>query len=158
MRKSERRLSAAEALEIMDKAPYITVSFIRPDGSPYGLPLSLARTDGRTFYFHCAMEGEKLECIKANPMVSLSAVSRCTPKFEDEKQVFTCWYRSATAIGKAETVTDDKEKTDALRAICKRFLPKNMDAFDAAVERSLGRTCVVKITLTEEPVGKYKGI
>ena len=51
-------MDAAFALEVLDKAPYITVSFMRPDGTPYGVPLSLARTDEKTFYFHCALEGE----------------------------------------------------------------------------------------------------
>ena len=72
-------MDAAFALEVLDKAPYITVSFTRPDGTPYGVPLSLARTDDKTFYFHCALEGEKLDCIAANPRVALSAVTRCTP-------------------------------------------------------------------------------
>ena len=42
------------------------------------------------------------------------------------------------------------------RAICQRFLPHHMDAFDDAIARSLERTAVVKITLTEPPVGKRK--
>ena len=33
------------ALEIMRKAPYITVSFTRPDGTAYGVPLSLDPQD-----------------------------------------------------------------------------------------------------------------
>ena len=45
MRKASRAMDAAFALEVLDKAPYITVSFVRPDGTPYGVPLSLARTD-----------------------------------------------------------------------------------------------------------------
>ena len=67
-------MDAAFALEVFDKAPYVTVSMTKPDGSPYGLPLSLARTDERTFYFHCALEGDKLDCIAHNPTVFLSAV------------------------------------------------------------------------------------
>ena len=62
----------------------------------------------------------------------------------------------ATAIGKAEIVTDREEKIAGLRAICQRFLPHHMDAFDDAISRSLERTAVVKITLTEPPVGKRK--
>ena len=68
-------MDAAFALEVLDKAPYVTVSMTRPDGSPYGLPLSLVRTDEKTFYFHCALEGDKLDCIAANPTVALSAVT-----------------------------------------------------------------------------------
>ena len=156
MRKASRQKSAEWALEVFDKAPYVTVSMLRPDGTPYGLPLSLARKDEKTFYFHCAFEGEKLECIKENPIVSLSAVSRCTPKFEEEKQNFTEYYNSAIAVGKAEMVSDEEEKVEALRLICERFLPKYMSHFDDAIRRSLSRTAVIRTTLTEPPVGKSK--
>ena len=74
MRKAQRQRDAAWALEVFDKAPYVTVSMTRPDGTPYGLPLSLVRSGNDCFYFHCAGEGEKLDCLKANPTVSLSAV------------------------------------------------------------------------------------
>lgn len=156
MRKANRRRDAEWALEVFDKAPYVTVSMVRPDGLPYGLPLSLVRRDENTFYFHCADEGEKIDCLKSNPMVSLSAVSRCTPKFEEEKNNFTEYFHSAVAIGQAEFVTDEVEKIEALRLLCQRFLPKYMDHFDEAIERSLGRTSIVKIALTEPAVGKCK--
>ena len=39
-------MDAAFTLEVLDKAPYVTVSFTRLDSTPYGVPLSLARTDG----------------------------------------------------------------------------------------------------------------
>ena len=42
MRKESRAMDSLWALEVMHKAPYITVSFIDEDGKPYGLPLSLA--------------------------------------------------------------------------------------------------------------------
>lgn len=156
MRRIQREKDSRWALEVFDKAPYVTVSMMRPDGTPYGLPLSLVRKDDTTFYFHCAHEGEKLDCIAANPTVSLSAVSRCMPKFEEEKNNFTEYYHSAVAIGKAETVTDEAEKTEALRLLCKRFLPGYMDHFDEAIARSLAVTNVIRITLTEAPVGKCK--
>ena len=53
-------------------------------------------------------------------------------------------------------IGDREEKITALRAICQRFLPHHMDAFDDAIARSLDRTAVVRITLTEPPVGKRK--
>ena len=156
MRKAERERDAWWALEVFDKAPYVTVSMSRPNGSPYGLPLSLVRDGERTFYFHCAGEGEKLECIRRNPSVSLSAVSKCSPRFEEEKLNFTEHYHSAIAVGRAEEVCEPDEKIRALRLICQRFLPKHMEHFDSAISRSLDRTTVVKIELTEAPVGKCK--
>lgn len=156
MRKATRRKDAEWALRVFDRAPYVTVSMTRPDGTPYGLPLSLVRRDAETFYFHCAAEGEKLDCLRHSPVISLSAVSRCTPKFEEEKLNFTEYYDSAVALGRAEEVTDDAEKREALRLLCQCFLPKEMAHFDAAIARSLHRTTVIRITLTEPPRGKSK--
>lgn len=156
MRKADRAKDSDWALAVFDRAPYVTVSMMRPDGTPYGLPLSLVRDGSDTFYFHCAGEGEKIDCIRRNPTVSLSAVSKCTPRYEEEKMNFTEHYHSAVAIGRAEEVSDRDEKIKALRLICERVLPKFMNRFDAAIARSLDRTSVIKITLTEPPVGKCK--
>lgn len=156
MRKSSRRQDSAWALEVFDKAPYVTVSMLRPNAIPYGLPLSLVRKDESTFYFHCADEGEKIDCLKNNPIVSLSAVSRCTPVFEEEKKNYTEHYKAAIAIGRCARVEDKAEKIEALRLLCERFLPKYMSHFDEAIACSLDRTTVIKITLTEPPVGKCK--
>lgn len=144
------------ALEVFDKAPYITVSMSEADGTPYAVPLSLVRTDEKTFYFHCAMDGKKLDILRRNPRVCLSAVTKCKPAVGPKDGSFTLEFKSSIAFGVAEEVADNEERVMALRAICERFLPKHMDAFDASVARSLGRTAVVKITLSEPPVGKRK--
>jgi len=157
-------MPAEWALEVLDKAPYITVSMTETDGTPYAVPLSLVRTDAFdklstseiTFYFHCAQEGKKLDILRKNPQVCLSAVTKCKPTVGPKDGSFTLEFKSAIAFGVAEEVTDDTEKTEAIRAICERFLPHHMPAFNASIERSLGRTAVVKITLTEPPVGKRK--
>lgn len=144
------------ALEIMRKAPYITVSFTRADGTAYGVPLSLACMSDDLWYFHCAPEGDKLEAIAVHPEVCLSAVTKCQPTVGPKDGSFTLQYRSAIAFGKAEIVTDTEEKIQALRAISQRFLPQHMDAFEEAVRRSLHRTAVVRITLSAPPTGKRK--
>lgn len=156
MRKKSREMDAAWALEVMDKAPYITVSMTDGEGMPYAVPLSLARTDEQTFYFHCALEGKKLDILQTNPNVCLTAVTKCKPTVGPKDGSFTLEFKSAIAFGRAELVTDDTERREALRAICLRFLPHHMEAFDAAVERSMSRTAIVRITLTEPPVGKRK--
>lgn len=144
------------ALEVMHKAPYITVSFVDAEDKAYGLPLSLASDNDADWYFHGALEGKKLEAIKAHPEVCLSAVSRCTPTIGSKDGSFTLQYKSAVAFGRAEIVTNDAEKVHALRLICQRFLPQHMEAFEESIARSLSHTTVVRITLTEPPSGKRK--
>lgn len=151
MRKASREMDSQWALEVMRRAPYITVSFTRVDGSAYGVPLSLACTSDDVWYFHCAPEGDKLDAIAVHPEVCLSAVTKCQPTVGPKDGTFTLQYRSAIAFGKAERVTDTEEKIEALRVISQRFLPKHMDAFDEAVQRSLHRTEVVRITLLSLP-------
>ena len=149
-------MPAEWAIEVLKRAPFITVSFTRVDGTAYGLPMSMACTDDHTWYFHCALEGEKLDAIRAHPEVCLSAVTRCQPTVEPKDGSFTLQYQSAVAFGRAELVTSDEEKILGLRAISQRFLPQHMDAFDASIARSLNRTAVVRITLTAPPTGKRK--
>ena len=156
MRKESRAMDSQWALEVMRKAPYITVSFVDADGKAYGLPLSLATDDGKHWYFHGALEGKKLDAVMAHPEVCLSAVTRCAPTVGPKDGSFTLQYKSAVAFGKAEIVTDDAEKTHGLRLICQRFLPKHMDAFEQGIARSLSRTAVIRITLSEPPAGKRK--
>lgn len=146
-------MPAAWALEVIDQAPYVTLSMVGTDGRPYAIPISVARTDDTTLYLHCALEGEKLDAINACPEVCLTAVTAAEPKV-GPAQSFTMAFSSAVARGKAALVTDDEEKVRALRAICQRWLPQHMDHFQQAIERSLAHTAVMRITLTEPPTGK----
>ena len=156
MRRKDRKMDEAFAWEVLCKAPYVTVSMTCPDSSPYAVPLSLAKGEGNTFYFHCAHEGKKLDCIAHQPMVCLSAVTKCKPMVGPKDHSFTLEFKSASATGRAEIVTDMNEKIEALRHICQRFLPAHMDAFDDAIRQSIAHTTVVRITLIEPPVGKRK--
>lgn len=156
MRRKDREMNEAFALDVLQRAPYVTVSFVAPNGEPYALPLSLAMKDAHTFYFHCALEGKKLECIQASPKVFLSAVTRCKPTVGPKDGQFTLEFKSATASGLAEIVNDPQEKVEGLRLISERFLPHHMNAFDAAVAHSIERTAVVRITLTAPAIGKRK--
>lgn len=149
-------MDSAWALEVLKKAPYITVSFVDAYGKAYGLPLSLATADGECWYFHGALEGKKLDAIKAHPEVCLTAVTRCRPTVGPKDGCFTLQFRSAIAYGRAEIVETEAEKVEAMRLICERFLPHHMDAFEASIERSLAHTAIVRITLTEAPTGKRK--
>lgn len=156
MRKASREMPAEWAYETMDKAPFITVAMADEDGTPYAVPLSLARVDDKTFYFHGALEGKKLDILSKRPKVWLSAVTKCKPTVGPKDGSFTLEFKSAMAQGVAEIVSDETEKILAMRAICERFLPQHMDAFEVSIARSLGRTAVVRITLTEPPTGKRK--
>ena len=53
-------------------------------------------------------------------------------------------------------VSSSLQEESSIREEGYSFLPKHMSAFDEAIDRSIERTAVVKITLTESPTGKRK--
>ena len=108
MRKESREMPADWAWEVLKKAPYVTVSMCDTDGTPYAVPLSLAAV-GEVFYFHCALEGKKLDILARNPRVCLTAVSKCKPTVGPKDGSFTLEFNSAIAFGVAELVESVEE-------------------------------------------------
>ncbi|MFO7707390.1 MAG: pyridoxamine 5'-phosphate oxidase family protein [Desulfobacterales bacterium] len=73
MRRKDRKTTAAEAASILENGEYGVLSTVSPNGEPYGVPLNYC-VIGNFLYFHCALEGRKLDHIAANPKVSFCVV------------------------------------------------------------------------------------
>ena len=149
MRRHDREMDEQFAYEVFACAPYAVMSFC---GTAYGIPVSPAFLNGFV-YIHCAKEGKKLDRIAQDPRVCLCAVSECVPA----KNKFTTGFSSAVLFGRAQSVADDAEKIAALRAICERYTPDNMEHFDAAIQKSLAVTEILRISI-EKITGKCKKI
>lgn len=120
MRRKELQTTQEEAWNILDRSHYGVLSMIDADGTPYAVPVNVAR-DGTAIYFHSAKDGKKADCMRHNPQVCLACVS-------DEKVhegMLTTHYASVVLCGTVEEVTDDAEMVSALRTICMRFAPEN---------------------------------
>lgn len=150
MRRKDREMSAEFAWDVVDRCEYAFLAMTAEDGSPYGLPVTIVR-NGSVVYFHSAMEGRKVNCLRQHPRVCLT----CVGNTQVQQDRFTTLYESAVAFGTAAEVTEDAEKIEALRILCQRHTPGNMANFDEAIAASLGRTGIWKITV-EEISGKAK--
>ncbi len=142
MRRKDRERDVEFALAVTDKCEYAVMSMVDIEGKPYCVPLSIVR-DGEKLYFHCALEGHKLDCLINNNNVCVS----CVGHTKNVPEEFTTEYESAIIRGKAFEVTDREEKIHALRLICLRYAESNMAGFDAAIEKSLSRTGIWKIEI-----------
>lgn len=143
MRRSEREKGKGFALGVLRDSEYATLATVNSDGTPYCIPISQVLIN-ETIYFHCATEGQKLDNIKQKDTVCISCVSYT--KLIPEN--FSTQYESAVVTGKCEIVTDDSEKIKALMAICEKYAKSNMSNAEAAISKSLHRTCVCKITIS----------
>jgi len=91
------------------------LSTISADGHPYGVPLSYCVLDG-AIYFHCALEGHKLENIAADCRVSFCVVGG-TEVLPDK---FATRYESVIVSGRATEVFD-AEKERALEGLVEKY-------------------------------------
>ena len=136
------------ALEILDKAPFVTVSFARPDGSPYGVPLSLAHTDEKTFYFHCAMEGYKVDALKACDKACFTVID------QPVQEPGNWWYhvRSVVCFGRISFVEDAEEHLSKLRMIDNKYFPESHD-MEGDIQKNGPRTVILDLRI-EHMTGK----
>lgn len=150
MRKSEREiLGTQDKFETLMRCKSLTLA-LQDAGAPYAVPLNFgAELKGEELflYFHCALEGRKLDLIKAHPQVGFCAY--------ELRRVFnkgiapcgyTADYESITGTGRAEIVTDEKERLHGLKVLMSHYASEEFS--DAAfAPHALKLTCVVKITV-----------
>ena len=142
MRRHDRATTVEQAWEILENAEYMTLSMMGAEGVPYGVTLSFARVSN-ALYFHCAGEGYKLDSLRLNPAVCVSAVRQQRTKAEE----FTVAFESAVAFGTAYEVTEQDEKVQGLLAICKKYAPENTGA--AAYIAQYPQVSVWRIDVTD---------
>lgn len=140
MRRKERERGAEFIHRVMDRCEYMVLSMTGTDGLPYSVPLTPVRS-GEDIYFHCAPEGEKVDALRANPRVAMCFVGEA----ETVPRKFTARYSSVLARGTASEVTDEEEKREALRLLCLRHCPADMDRFDEVLKAWLPGTAVWRI-------------
>lgn len=149
MRRKDREMDEAFAWQVLENAPYATLSLVDGD-MPYAIPLSPV-VIGKSIYFHCAPEGRKIDALSTSTIVNLSCVSTAIPVAWD----FSLEYSSALFEGTITIIEDEQEKIHALRELCLRYAQSNMSEVDNAINRSIKRTTILRMNVTTA-TGKRK--
>lgn len=144
MRRKDRALPENEAAALLRGGQWGVLASADAEGVPLGTPLSYVVLDGAV-YFHCALEGQKLRNIAAQPRVCFTVVGATQPAYTGGH--FTAFYESAMAHGRAAVVADEDERRRALLALCEKYLPQHMDKAGEAITAAFAATCVVRIDL-----------
>ncbi|MDD2772540.1 MAG: pyridoxamine 5'-phosphate oxidase family protein [Elusimicrobiales bacterium] len=141
MRRADRQLSRPEADAILAKGIYGVLLLIGENGYPYGVPVNYVYMNN-AIYFHCALEGAKLDCIRACNKVSFCVVTEAVPLPEQ----LSTRYQSAIAFGTAREVSSD-EKMPVLMALLKKYAREFLEKGKERALNSLYRTAVIAISL-----------
>lgn len=148
MRRTKQALSQEECIQILNSTTHGVLAVSGDDGYPYAVPVSHTYEDGK-LYFHCAVEGHKLDAIARSDKVSFCTVA------QDEVQPaeFATLYRSVILFGRARVVTDDAARRRALESLVLKFSPGFVEEGQREIEKDWARTCVVEISI-EHMTGK----
>ena len=149
LRRTDRAIPESEAQEILRRGEYGILSTVSGGGQPYGVPVSYSYT-GKAIYFHCAVEGHKLDNLSSNNRVSFCVVGRT----EVLPGKFATRYESAIVFGKAfEVIAEEKEA--GLLELLKKYSPGFIEKGLQYIRHDGGKTRVYKIVV-ESMTGKAR--
>lgn len=143
IRRKDRAITQEEATALLSKAEYGVLSTVSENGKPYGVPLNFCLID-QYIYFHCAVEGKKIDNIKQNKSVSFCAVGD-TEILPDK---FGTKYESVIVTGEIEEVFD-KDKQLALEGLLHKYSSEHIDKGLKYIEDLREKTRVFKISINK---------
>lgn len=158
MRKIKKRITDMTVMtSLLNTSPVGRLGTVSRDGWPNIKPLNFAYNDWR-IYFHCALEGEKMEEIRRDPRVCFEI--DLPIGFVKGNQENPCrasyLYRSIIIRGRAAIVEDPAEKQRGLDLLMAKYQPGG--GYGAYPEDKLGITAVVRIEIDDisgkEDLGK----
>ena len=141
MRRFKQEISSEECLAILDSAWRGVLSVHGENGYPYGVPLNYVLSEGK-IYFHCAMEGHKLDAVRADDKVCFTVLS------EPAKNPGEWWncFTSVVCFGRIAEVKDAVRRDALLRALGIKFFPAGYD-IEADMVRNAPRAIVLELTI-----------
>ena len=139
LRRKNRGMAQAEARKLLERGEYGILSTCGPDGRPYGIPLSYCVLNDAV-YFHCALEGHKLDNIEGNDAVSFCVVGET----EVLPAQFATRYESVVLSGRAVEVFGE-EKQQALEGLVEKYSADFWKEGQKYIEAMDARTRVFRI-------------
>ena len=149
IRRQERKITEKQALDILKEGEYGVLSMCTPENEGYGIPLSYA-LDNNKIYFHCAVEGSKLDYLRSNNRVSFCVVG----KTQVLPSKFSTIYESAIAFGKIKEVSGN-EKRNALMLLVEKYSNNFIEEGKEYIEKSFDRVIVLVLSI-ESITGKAR--
>ena len=147
MRRFRQEVPEEESKRILREATNGVLSLSDYDERPYGVPMSFIYDGNRSIYFHCALSGRKIECIKHNPNACFTVIAQD----EIHPEEFTTYFRSVIVEGKIVILSDRQQMIDALKLLSTKYSP-GLDC-EPEIEKGINRVLILKLEI-ESITGK----
>lgn len=148
MRREKQRMKHEECIAVLERGTSGVLAVSGENGYPYAVPLSYVFSEGK-LYFHCAMEGHKVDAIRSCDKASFCVVDQ--DRIVPEK--YTTFYRSVIAFGRVKILENEAAKRAAVDVLAQRFRPGHDAERWAEIDGAMPRLCVLEMTI-EHMTGK----
>ena len=147
MRRKKQQAEEAECLENLRTAKRGVLAVLGDDDYPYAVPLDFVFEDG-CLYFHCAVEGHKLDAVRKHEKVSFCVLGEPVPEKND------WWFHvtSVIAFGRICEVKDPAEHDRCLRLLARKYMP--LDQIEGDMQRNAHHAVVLALHI-EHMTGKH---
>ena len=135
MRRKEREIKDRAELEaIIQRAQVCRIGLSESD-IPYIVPVHFGFIDN-CLYFHCAMDGKKIDILEKNPKVCFEMdIDYELVKSEESPCRWSAKYRSIMGSGKASMVENPLQKSEALNVIIGHYGGESHDFSDDELQQ-----------------------
>ena len=141
MRRFKQRIPETEAKEILKRATNGVLCLIDLDNQPYGVPMSFIYDDRDSIYFHCALHGKKIDCIKQNPNACFTIIDQD----EIHPEEFTTYFKSVMVEGTVRIIDERNEIIESLKLLSAKYSP-GIDCIPE-IEKGLERVLILKLQI-----------
>lgn len=158
MRRKDREVKDLNGIfDIIERCNVVHLGMV-DNGLPYVVALNFGyerEGDGLILYFHCAMEGKKIDILRNNPDVyfQMDCVNELI-RGSSERPCAYCWrYDSVMGSGRAEFIDGMQEKAHALNKLVQHV--GRTDEIFSFPPASFARTCVLRVR-SNDFTGKHR--
>ena len=140
MKRKSKEMTPEDLKKSLLRGEYGTLSMISPFGYPYAVPLNYVYVPEKNcLYFHSALSGNKLECLRREDRVSFALVDSSEVLPAD----FTSRFSSVILFGRVRFVDDSQEKEAALFKLVEKYSPGYLEEGRAYITKDLPKTQVL---------------
>jgi len=151
MRLKDREISDVPAIKAIIKKAEICRLGVINENTPYVIPLCFGYHDN-TLFFHSALKGLKIDCIRKTPKVCFEFDINTEIKESENGCDWGMIYQSVIGFGRAKFIEDPNEKRNALGIIMAHYSNEQFDF----PEHKVKATAVIKVEI-ESMTGKQAG-
>lgn len=142
MRRGEKEITNRAEIDAIIRGAQVCRLAMSDGDQPYVVPLNFGY-DGSALYFHCALEGRKIDVLRRNARVCVEFDEPEELVRGEEACQWGMRYRSVIVFGTAYLLEDITARRDALRILMAQYTDRSFSFPDQMVER----TAVIKVAI-----------